>query len=78
MSTTLTKTTWTTEPIMKIDYINIALAECHRFIRVAEKAAKAIEENGSRYYFGGPATAACRRASMDLTKALADLRRRGQ
>lgn len=29
------------------------------------------------YYYGSPKTAAVRRASMDVTRALADLRRRG-
>lgn len=63
-----------------------ALVEAHRFIkaamalRAARKALRAAGEaayadGGKLYYFGAHAEhAACKRASLDLTRKLADLR----
>ena len=55
--------------------LKVALAEAERFLRAARIAAKALQSPIS--YAGGKETAACKRASMDLTRALADIRRPG-
>jgi hypothetical protein len=52
--------------------VAIAAAEAKRFL----KCVRAYEENPPTYDFmGNKETGALRRASMDLTRALADLRR---
>lgn len=52
--------------------VKIAAAEAKRFL----KAVRAYEENPPYYDFvGNKETGALRRASMDLTRALADMRR---
>ena len=51
-----------------------ALTEAERFIRIARIADSALKANT---YYGGKETAAAKRASMDLTRALADVRRAG-
>jgi uncharacterized protein (DUF1778 family) len=62
---------------MKHETLKNAVAEAERFL----KAAKAIRSEKSAYrgdilYLEGPKErGACLRASMDLTRALADLRR---
>ena len=59
--------------------LSAAISEAARFIQVANRLiARNTEDKQSGYVFcttreGG----ACRRASLDLTMALADLRRRG-
>lgn len=50
-----------------------AIAEAKRFLQVAQKALADVPEHGS-YICGTKHTAATRRASMDLTRALAELR----
>ena len=64
---------------MKIETLNKAIKEAERFI----EAAKAVPIVNSRYTNGKPRiyaeeytkqSAACKRASMDLTRVLADLR----
>ncbi len=66
---------------MKSDRLEIAINEAERFIRLAEAAKKRAE---SEHGFSPPKvidveytkeSAACRRASLDLTGALADLRK---
>ena len=65
---------------MKETTVRQALAEARRFERVAEALLKRAEaekdERGRDGYTwqGCPETAACRRASMDLTRALAKMR----
>lgn len=59
---------------MKIEAINLAIAEAHHFIRAAEAAKKRLEADNMAHISGSKETAACRRASMDLTRALARLR----
>lgn len=49
-----------------------AISEAERFIKAAELAIK-HEEVGSAY--GGKYSAACKRASLDLTRALAEMRK---
>jgi len=57
---------------MNRDKLAAAVAEAERFIKRAE----ALADNPPRYDFlGNKETGAIRRASMDLTRALADLRR---
>jgi hypothetical protein len=50
-----------------------AIAEANRFIAKARMALADLEAEG--FSNGSPATASAKRASMDLTRALADLRR---
>lgn len=58
---------------MKTDDIETAISEAKRFIVRAERALNDL--NTVEYAWNGtPATAACKRASMDLTRALADMR----
>ena len=59
---------------MRPDKIQEAISEARRFIARAEKALKDYETN--KYAWNGtPATGAAKRASMDLTRALADMRK---
>lgn len=51
----------------------LAIDDCFRFLDFAKKAVKDIEKN--EYYFGGKNTASAKRASLDLTRTLADLRK---
>ena len=51
-----------------------AVAEAERFIRYANKMLAAAEERGDTVLFGSKESGACRRASLDLTRALAELR----
>jgi len=75
---------------MNIEQIQKAETEAKRFIKAAREAEQRISNDFFAYYEKsgvGPEknmmpwtvtsreTAACRRASMDLTRALADLRR---
>ncbi len=58
---------------MEIEKVEQAIREARRFI---DKANLALQRVGkSKYFYCGKETAACRRSSMDLTRALADLRR---
>ena len=51
-----------------------AIREAERFIRKAKSARGAFADN--KYAWNGTKeTGACRRASMDLTRALAEMRR---
>lgn len=68
--------------MMKLKTLDIAVMAAQDFINRVEK----LKENGETYQFyqgdkrsfcGGKDTAAVKRASMDLTRALADLRRTG-
>ena len=60
---------------MKTEHIDAAVAEARRFIAKAE-ALKARREKNDLYDFQGcRESGAVRRASLDLTRALADLRR---
>jgi hypothetical protein len=52
--------------------LEAAMAEAKRFIRMARIASSALKQDT---YYGGKETAAAKRASMDLTRALADVRR---
>ena len=55
--------------------LNAAVTEAERFIRLAKDAAADLPDHGYQVN-GSRKSAAARRASMDLTRALADLRAR--
>lgn len=59
---------------MNADSLKNAIEETHRFLSKAVRAQQRLKDD--KYaYAGSQETAACKRASMDLTKALAKLRR---
>jgi len=60
---------------MKIEKLQIAIDESRRFIRNAEAAKKRLKEDQYAGFSGSKETAAAKRASLDLTRALADLRK---
>lgn len=59
---------------MTYEALNEAINEARRFLKAAEAAKKRIK--GDMYWaMGCRETGACRRASMDLTRSLAELRK---
>jgi len=61
---------------MKIEKLQIAIDESRRFIRKAEAARKRLKEDNKYGGFSGSKeTAAAKRASLDLTRALSDMRK---
>lgn len=56
-----------------------AVAEARRFLEAADTVKRCAETaeytNGDQRYYGGQHCAAAKRASMDLSRALADVRR---
>ncbi len=62
---------------MNIDGIDYAMEEAQRFLTAAKAAVEIWRQRGGpKYSFGySKETAACRRVSMDLTRALAKLRK---
>lgn len=58
---------------MQDDKVKSAVAEAKRFLKAAEAWRKASEAHG--YYYCPRESGALRRASMDLTRALADMRK---
>lgn len=61
-----------------IGKINRALEEAERFIVKARAARERLREDEMVEYCGSKETGAVRRASMDLTRALAALRKSGR
>jgi len=59
---------------MTIEHVKAVIRETKRFLAAAQLAEKRLTEDDMAK-FGSKETAACRRASMDLTRALAELRR---
>ena len=55
--------------------LTIAIKEAKRFVSVAESALGKIKEDSLLQITGCKETGAARRASMDLTRALAELRK---
>ena len=56
--------------------IHNAVESAKRFIRAASIAAEELAAaNCARYILGTKASGACRRASLDLTRALAEMRK---
>jgi hypothetical protein len=64
---------------MKLHNIDAAVAEAHRFIERAETLMAAVQKSAPRAYLSDHPreSGAVKRASMDLTRALAEMRRRG-
>lgn len=64
---------------MKLHDIHDAVAEAHRFIERAETLMAAMQKALDRSYTDNHPreSGAVKRASMDLTRALAEMRRRG-
>ena len=60
---------------MNKETIEDAREEARRFIKYANQALNRLEHDTMARISGSRETAACRRASMDLTRALADMRR---
>ena len=60
---------------MKIDKLTDAMKEAERFLVKAEVACHSLRTDKFAYMSGTKETGACRRASMDLTRALAELRK---
>jgi hypothetical protein len=58
--------------------LEVAISEAKRFLLAAEVALKQKGEYRSGYVPYGSKAAACKRASMDLTKALAHIRKSNQ
>ena len=54
--------------------LQVAIAEAERFLALARELRSEVG-SASGYFHGTRASGATRRASMDLTRALADLRR---
>ena len=62
---------------MKISAVKEAIAEAERFLEKAKKVRPYVEENypqASSYAVDGADTAACKRSSLDLSKALSKMR----
>jgi hypothetical protein len=55
--------------------LKAAITEAERFLRLAHELQEQAEHTDWIYVQGTAASGATRRASMDLTRALADLRR---
>lgn len=62
---------------MKLDNLDKAIQEAERFIEKAKVARESRQPSTyapSIYYFRGLESSACKRSSMDLTRALSKLR----
>jgi hypothetical protein len=59
---------------MNIDSLDKAIREAQRFLKLAHET-KAIAKADEMIFYGSKRTAATKRASLDLTRALADMRR---
>lgn len=63
------------DPKKLLDRYIAAMMEAERFMNAAQAAVDRIQAEQSSYFTGSKETAAAKRASLDLTRALADLRR---
>jgi hypothetical protein len=61
---------------VKIKDIIATKAEAERFIKRCDDVEERLEQNGIDFLYGCKETGALRRSSLDLTRSLADLRRR--
>ena len=61
---------------LTVEAIRKAENEARRFIAAANKAVERIKSESTVAWSGCKETGACRRASLDLTRALADMRSR--
>ena len=62
---------------MELNKLEDALREATRFVIAGQEAIRRLKADKYANIGGSPETATCRRASMDLTRALAKLRRCG-
>lgn len=62
---------------MNISTVNAAVVEAKRFLKAAEAFKKAEAEKKAGYYMNPKESGAVRRSSMDLTRALAEMRKPG-
>ena len=60
---------------MEVGKIQYAIREAGMFIIKARDAMRRLEKDEMAHISGSKETAACRRASMDLTRSLAELRK---
>jgi hypothetical protein len=60
---------------MTPDTLRCAIAQAERFLAAAKELQAQSDHTSWDWIVGTRASGACRRASMDLTRALADLRR---
>jgi hypothetical protein len=60
---------------MNIETLNRAISEAERFLKSAKEVQQQAEHTSWGWITGTRYSAACKRASMDLTRALSDLRR---
>ena len=61
---------------MQVEALNNAIAAAERFLRTARQVEIDKFDDGRKFIPGpSPKNSACKRASLDLTRALADLRR---
>ncbi|HXE05179.1 MAG TPA: hypothetical protein VN579_04260 [Bryobacteraceae bacterium] len=60
---------------MNAKTVKAAIAEAHRFLEAAKAWERRIGDNGSIYWAASREGGAVKRASMDLTRALADMRK---
>jgi hypothetical protein len=60
---------------MRIADVTVAIVEARRFIERAVAAHDRLRAEPTVEYGGSKETGACRRASLDLTRALAQLRK---
>ena len=58
-----------------MDRISTAIAEAQRFIKAAQAWQKRLKEDDMAYLSGTREGGAAKRASMDLTRSLAELRK---
>lgn len=58
---------------MRTETLNVAIAEAERFIEKA-KALREVREKGMDFFNNPRESGAAKRASLDLTRKLADLR----
>lgn len=61
---------------MDPEILQTCVEEAERFIFMANKMATARQERGDSVLFGSKESGAVRRSSLDLTRALAELRQR--
>jgi hypothetical protein len=66
------KATWEAAKIKKIE---LAISEAHRFIQKAAGWKRRLSSDEGAYIFSSKEGGAAKRASMDLSRALADLRK---
>lgn len=62
---------------MNLNTVNQAAVEAQRFLKTVAEWNKAESTKAKGYFSTPKESGACRRASMDLTRALAELRKPG-